>query len=449
VPTWRNWAGNQRARPRRLLRPTSEGQVAAAVAAVAARGGRVRCVGTGHSFTGLAATEDTLLDLGELTGVRHVDAATGIATIAAGTTLADASAQLALAGRAFENLGDVAVQTVAGASATATHGTGARFGNLASTVVGLRLVDGHGEVVDLDADDDPDALRAARVHLGALGVVTSLRIRTVPAFALHAEERVEDAGDVLADLDGFVDGHDHAELLWFPGSARPDRPGEVGLAIVKRQQRVALADAGRDGRGRVEAFVADEVIGNATFGAIVRASDHVPRAARAVHAVLRRTPPSTTTDRSDRVFASPRRVRFVEMEQSVPREAFPEAFRRIRRVYADLGRDVPFPVECRWVAGDDADLSPAHGGDRAYLAVHLSPRRHDLRFFAAVEAALADLDARPHWGKLHGLTAAELARRYPRWEAFQAVRHRFDPAGTFVNDHLDRVLGPVRVGIRS
>ncbi|WP_052667039.1 D-arabinono-1,4-lactone oxidase [Nitriliruptor alkaliphilus] len=435
---WRNWSGNQRSSPARLVRPADEAAVVRTVTEAAARGGRVRTVGAGHSFTGLVATDDTLLDLAALHGVREVDPATGVATIGAGTTLAATSAQLADHGRAFENLGDIAVQTVAGATATATHGTGARFANLASTVVGLRLVAGDGRTVDIDAGRDPDLLRAARVHLGALGVVTEVRVRTVPAFTLEAEESVEAVDEVLADLDGFVDGNDHAEFFWFPGSEGRAHPH--GLALVKRQQR---SNAPPRPRGAVTAFVSDELISNVVYGAIVRASDHLPSATRAIHAVLGSMPASAYAERSDRVFASPRRVRFVEMEQSVPREAFPEAFARVRRVFADRGRYEPFPVECRWVAGDDADLSPAHGGPRAYLAVHLSPRRHDPRFFAAVEEALLPLGARPHWGKLHGRTAADLATSYPRWSAFQAARAHLDPTGTFANDHLDRVLGPV------
>jgi L-gulono-1,4-lactone dehydrogenase len=447
VATWRNWSGNQRCEPAQLARPRTEDEVVDLVGGAASRGQRVRVVGAGHSFTGLVATEGTLVDLGDLRGVRHLDPHTGVATIAAGTTLADASAELAARGRAFENLGDIAVQTIAGATATGTHGTGARFGNLSSTVVGARFVTGHGEVVDLHDDRDPDTVRAARVHLGALGIATALQVRTVPAFTLEARETIEDVGDVLADLDAFVDGHDHAEFFWFPGSARPGR-GELGVALVKRNRRRATPPAPGEPRGELEAFVGDEVVSNALYGAIVRLSDHVPSATRAVHAVLRRLPDAAYAARSDEVFASPRRVRFVEMEQSVPREAFPEAFTRVRRVYAELGRDVPFPVECRWVAGDDADLSPTSGGPRAYLAVHLSPRRHDARFFAAVEEALADLGARPHWGKLHARTAASLAAAYPRWASFQDVRRRFDPTGTFGNDHLDRVLGPVHASAR-
>lgn len=441
--TWRNWAGNQRSTPQAVVRPDDEAAVADVVAAAARRGGRVRTVGAGHSFTGLVTTDGTLLDLARLRGVRRVDRDTGVATIAAGTTLAAASAELAEHGRAFENLGDIAVQSVAGAMATATHGTGARFGNLASTIVGLRLVTGDGEVVDVDGDRDPDLLRAAKVHLGALGVVTEVRVRTVPAFTLEASERIQPVEEVLADLDGFVDGHDHAEFFWFPGSDAPGRPG--GLALVKRQQR---SQAPARPRGTVEAFVGDELVSNTLYGAIVRVSDHVPAATRAIHAVLGRLPDSTYAERSDRVFASPRRVRFVEMEQSVPREAFPEAFDRVRRVFAERGRHEPFPVECRWVAGDDADLSPAHGDDRAYLAVHLSPRRHDAAFFAAVEEALVPLGARPHWGKLHQRTARDLAQVYPRWARFQEVRRTFDPTGTFANDHLDRVLGPVGREVR-
>jgi L-gulono-1,4-lactone dehydrogenase len=447
VANWRNWSGNQRCEPARLVRPRTEDEVVDLVARAAHRGQRVRVVGAGHSFTGLVATEGTLIDLAGLRGIRHVDPHTGVATIAAGTTLADASAELAAHGRAFENLGDIAVQTVAGATATGTHGTGARFGNLSSTVVGTRFVTGDGEVVDLHDATDPDAMRAARVHLGALGVATQLQVRTVPAFTLEARETIEDVGEVLSDLDAFVDGHDHAEFFWFPGSARPGT-GELGVALVKRNHRRDAPPGPGEPRGKLEAFVGDEVVSNALYGAIVRLSDHVPSATRAVHALLRRLPEATYAERSDRVFASPRRVRFVEMEQSVPREAFPEAFARIRRVYADHGRDVPFPVECRWVAGDDADLSPASGGPRAYLAVHLSPRRYDVRFFAAIEAALADLSARPHWGKLHARTAADLATAYPRWEAFQEARRRFDPAGTFANDHLDRVLGPVHAPVQ-
>ncbi len=439
---WRNWSGNQRCAPRTRLSPRDEGHVAEVVADVAARDGRVRVVGAGHSFTGLVTTDDTLLDLRHLQGVRAVDPTTGVATIGAGTSLAAASVQLADHGRAFENLGDIAVQSIAGATATGTHGTGARFGNLSATIVGVRLVAGDGRVVDVDADRDPDLLRAAQVSLGALGVVTEVRVRTVPAFTLEAEETVEPVDEILADLDAFVDGNDHAEFFWFPGSGRPGRPG--GIALVKRQRR---SNAAPRPRGRAEAFVGDELVSNVLYGAIVRVSDHLPTTTRGIHAVLGRLPASSYAERSDRVFASPRRVRFVEMEQSVPREAFPEAFARVRRVFADRGRHEPFPVECRWVAGDDADLSPASGGPRAYLAVHLSPRRHDAAFFRAVEEALVPLGARPHWGKLHARTADDLATAYPRWGAFQRVRAELDPRGTFGNDHLDRVLGPVRAQV--
>ncbi|MTV24294.1 FAD-binding protein [Nitriliruptoraceae bacterium ZYF776] len=422
--SWRNWAGNASCRPRIVERPRDEGDVVAAIAAAGRDGRRVRVVGTGHSFTPLAVTDDTLLDVAALRGLRHLDE-DGTATFGAGTPLHEASELLAAHGRAFENLGDIAVQTVAGAVGTGTHGTGARFGNLSSTVVGGRLVTAAGEVLDVDGD----LLPATQVSLGALGVLTEVRVRTVPAFTLEAVEAVRPVDEVLADLDDFVDGVDHAEFFWFPGSE---------VALTKRNARSQAPPAPR---GRLERLVGDELVGNLAFGTLVRACERVPRAVGGIHAVLRRLPESRFAERSDQVFASPRRVRFVEMEQSVPREAFPEAFARLRAFLERDGRAVPFPVECRWVAGDDAYLSPAHGGPRAYLAVHLSPRRHDPSWFAAIEELWRPLGARPHWGKLHTRRAADLAPAYPRWADFQAVRRELDPTGVFGNVHLDRVLG--------
>lgn len=438
---WRNWAGNQVAGPARLVAPRSDDALAAVIAATTARDGQVRAVGAGHSFTSLVPTTDTLVDLRHLTGLHHLDPTTGEATFGAGTPLHQVSATLASHGRALENLGDIAVQTLAGATQTGTHGTGARFGNLAATITGMTLLDATGAEVALTRHDP--ALRAARIGLGALGVVTTITVRTVPAFTLRAQETIEHLDEVIDDLDGFVAGHDHAELFWFPGSARH---GRDDLALVKRNDRT---DDPPRPRGRVERFVGDEVIGNVLYGAMVRAVDVQPRSLAALHAVLRRLPASRYAERSDLVFASPRRVRFVEMELSVPRPAFGEALARLRARFTRDGRPLPFPVECRFVAGDDADLSPAHGGDRAYLAVHLSPRAHDPAWFAAVAADLDDLGARPHWGKLHPWGAADLAPRYPRWDAFQTVRERLDPTGTFTNPHLERVLGAVghRVGV--
>lgn len=432
---WRNWAGNQAATPARHVAPRSDDALAATIAAATARGGQVRAVGTGHSFTSLVPTGDTLVDLRHLTGLHHLDPDTGDATFAAGTPLHRVSATLAEHGRALENLGDIAVQTLAGATQTGTHGTGARFANLSATITGMTLLDATGAEVTLGPHDP--ALRAARIGLGALGIATTITVRTVPAFTLRAQETIEHLDEVLADLDGFVDGHDHAELFWFPGSAHR---GRDDLALVKRHER---RDDPPQPRGRIERFVGDEVVGNLLYGALVRAVDVRPRSLTALHAVLRRLPASRYTERSDQVFASPRRVRFVEMELSVPRAAFGEALARLRARFARDDRPLPFPVECRFVAGDDADLSPAHGGDRAYLAVHLSPRAHDPAWFAAVAADLDDLGARPHWGKLHPWSAADLAPRYPRWDAFQAVRERLDPTGTFTNPHLAHVLGPV------
>jgi FAD/FMN-containing dehydrogenase len=144
---------------------------------------------------------------------------------------------------------------------------------------------------------------------------------------------------------------------------------------------------------------------------------------------------------SYRVFASPRTVRFVEMEYAIPREACAEAVREVRRLVEDRGLLLNFPVEVRFTAADTASLATSHGRATCYVAVHVFEGMPHEPYFSAVEAVMRAHDGRPHWGKLHGRTAADLAPAYPRWGEFQAFRARHDPHGVFRNAYTDRVLG--------
>jgi len=427
---WRNWAGNAACSPARVLRPSTEGQLAGAVAA--AGGGRLKVAGAGHSFTPIACTDGTLLDLRDYGALRSADTATGLVTVQAGMPLSRLNAELAALGLAMHNLGDIAYQTVAGAVCTATHGTGARLGNLSTAVVGLRLITADGTVLDCSASagEHPEVFAAARVGLGALGVISTVTLQTVPAFTLHAVEETRRVDAVLAELDALVDGNDHFEFFWFPGTP---------YAMTKRNNRVP---GPARPRGRVSAFVNDVVLSNVVFGAVCRASVAWPPASAALRAVVPRLGGTTYSDASHRVFASPRLVRFVEMEYAMPRAAFPEVFQRVRRLTDPLASRVVFPVECRWVAADDIPLSPSSGRDTAYLAVHVVRGNPYEDYFRGVERILDSVGGRPHWGKLHYQTADVLAGRYPRWHEFQAARKVVDPAGLFTNPHLDRVLGP-------
>ena len=431
MPRWRNWAGNQTCTPDVIAQPSTEAQLVQLVQRVADRGGRLRPAGSGHSFTPLVGSDDVVVDLSRYSGVLSVDTTSLTVTVQAGIPLRRLNTELAARGLALENLGDIAYQTVSGATQTATHGTGVRFGNLASRIVAMRLVDGAGQVVECSASVEPEIFTAARVGIGALGLVSTVQIQCVPAFNLHAVEGAEPVDELLEHIDDEVDGHDHFEFFWIPNTR---------WALTKRNRRT---DEPVRPRARWRAFRDDVVYDNMLFGLMCHVgrvrNDLIPRVARALPSKGR----ADYIDASYKVFASPRLVHFVEMEYAIPRLALPEALNRVRAHVAALGVHISFPVEVRFVAGDDIPLSTASGRDTAYIAVHVFRGTPYEEYFRGVERIMDDYEGRPHWGKLHFHDASTLAPRYPGWAAAQAVRARMDPLGTFSTPAMERVLGPV------
>ena len=428
---WTNWGRTSRAEPARIERPRSAEEVAQALARASAAGLTVRPVGAAHSFTALAATDGVLLETRGLAGLLAVDEARGRLTVGAGTTIAAAARLAARAGLALRNLGDIDHQTVAGAIGTGTHGTGGAFGAIASQVVGLQLVTAAGEVLEI-GEDDP-LLPAARVSLGALGVVTAVTLQCVPAFGLAAEERAEPLGPVVAGFADRVAAADHFEFYWFP---------HTDLALTKTNTRIAAEEVGPRG-SRLRRLVDDELLSNGLFELTCR----LGRAAPATVPAINRLAARTVAERAYRgpsheVFTSPRRVRFAESEWSVPLDALPAAFEAFRSALASSGLRISFPVELRAVAADDsAWLSTSFGRPSGYIAVHCYARDVRREYFRIAEDVFTAFDGRPHWGKLHTRSAGWLRERYPRFDDFLAERRRLDPGGLLRNAHLDRVLG--------
>ncbi len=428
---WRNWSGNERA-DAEVVRPTSADEVAAVLAAAARAGRRVRPIGSGHSFSGIGRPEHVQLCCDRLAGIGQVGD-DGLVTVGAGTPLHRLNAELVRQGWSLTNLGDIDRQTVAGALATGTHGTGARFGGLATQVRALELVTPSGEVLACDPGSDPDVFSAARVGLGALGVVTAVTLQAVPAFALRA---VEGPGTLTEAVDGFEElmtSTDHVEFYWFP---------HTDATLLKCNTRVPLDD-GLSPLPRWRAVWDDEILANAAFAGVVAAGRRVPALVPPLARMSAKALGSRSwTDHSHRVFVSRRRVRFLEMEYALRRAEAPAVLAELRRVHEANDWRAAFPVEVRLAAADDIPLSPAEGRDTAYIAAHVPAGTSPGPWFAALESIAGEVGGRPHWGKLHGLDATALRSRYPRFGEFLAGRDRLDPAGILTNDHLDRVLGP-------
>ncbi|MGC4863674.1 D-arabinono-1,4-lactone oxidase [Micromonospora sp. DT68] len=427
---WSNWAGNQRGTATAILRPGSPSDVVEAVRATAATGGRIRVAGSGHSFTPIALADDRRMELSELETTVSVDVERRLVTVPAGTTLQALNGLLARHRLALPNLGDIDAQTVAGAISTGTHGTGAAYGCLSTFVEALTLVTGTGELLHCSADENPDIFAAARVSLGALGVLIDVTLRCVDAFVLHAHERPAELADVLGELPALIDRHDHVEFYWFPYTTRVQ---------VKANDRVPANDRPLP---RWRGWLDDDFLSNTVFAGACRLGRAVPALAPGISAVSARALTERHyTDRSDRVFCTPRRVRFVEMEYGLPREALTEALTALRRIIDGLPFKVLFPVEVRFTAADDIWLSHGYGRDSAYIAVHQYVGMPYEPYFRAFEKVAAELGGRPHWGKLHYRDAESLAAAYPRFTDFQALRNRLDPHRVFTNPHLTHVLG--------
>jgi L-gulono-1,4-lactone dehydrogenase len=425
--TWTNWSGTVRAEVDPAT-PTTVDQLQEIVRQAAANGRHVKPIGAGHSFTAIGATDGVQLRPDRLAGVVRADRETGLVTVLAGTRLHDLNEALWPLGLAMANLGDIDVQTVAGAISTGTHGTGARLGGLATQVRGLQLVLADGSLFDVGQD----LINGAAIGLGALGVIATVTLQCVPAFALAASESPERLDDVLADLDQSVDNNDHYEFYWFPHTRR----------VLTKRNNLVLPGTRLRPISRLRHYVDDEFLSNTVFDAVNRVTTRRPALIpRANMIAARALSPRDYIDRSYRVFASPRRVVFREMEYAVPRLAVPHVLAEIERWLERSGERIGFPVEVRFAAPDDIWLSTAYGRPTGYLAVHQYHRRDHDRYFRAVEAIARSVDGRPHWGKLHHRDAASLAETYPRFGDFVALRDKLDPQRVFGNDYLTQVLG--------
>lgn len=424
--TFTNWAGSVTTKPAEFLQPTRIDEIPGIIT----RSRSVRTVGAGHSFSPVAAGEETMLNLDHLRGLVGVDKQRKRVRFLAGTRLRDVPALLRPYGLALANQGDVDPQSLAGAISTSTHGTGINYTGFAGTVTGLTLIDADGNTRTYSLDEDPDLLHLVVVSIGALGVVVEIEMQCVDAFDLQAEETGIDFDELMDNWEELSRGVDHFESYWFPHTDR---------AMVKANTRL---EPGDERRPRLKQFIDDELIGNGAFAAALALGRWVPAAIPALNrfatAVIShnryRAP-------AHEVFVSPRRVRFHEMEYAVPLADGPATVREIRRFIDAQDWRIGFPMELRTTAADDVALSTANGRESMYIAFHIPRVLNPQDYMPKIEPILRAAGGRPHWGKMNTLGREDFAQLYTRFNEFCELREAMDPQWRFGSPYLQKVFG--------
>ena len=418
---WRNWSGVAHAYPQARAAPASEGELAALLRTAQAP---IRAVGAGHSFTALAATQGTLLSLDRLTGLVSHDAATHEAVVRAGTRLGDLGPALSAIGQEMANLPDINRQTLAGAMATGTHGTGQGLRALHGEALSLRIVTPRGDIIDCDTMTNAGLYQCARVGLGAFGIVTQARLRNKALTRIRKRVALVALEEAYEQWPALVAAHRNAEMYVIPFTG-------LAATIVADETDDPVRPRGPD---------QDSAFLMALKGLRDWLGWSASARRAAAQALLANTPAEEAVDEGWRLLSNDRPHRFNEMEYHLPADAQIAALREVMGAIETHRSDVFFPIEVRRIAPDEAWLSPFYQRESGSIAVHAYYKDDHQFFFDLIEPIFHRHDGRPHWGKLHSLRAPDLAGLYPRWREAMDVRRELDPDGRLLNDYLRGLL---------
>jgi FAD/FMN-containing dehydrogenase len=410
--TFTNWSENLRCEPASIVKPSSEDAVIEVLAAV--QGGKARIVGAGHSFSPIHTTEHTLISLDNLAGISSIDSAAQRVVCGPGTRIRDFGDPLWKAGLVLKNQGDIDKQHIVGAISTATHGSGLRIPSFASAGRRFRLVTPSGEVLNVD-ESDPDLLAATQVSLGMLGVITEVELEVRESFALAERLEFWSLEEVLGRWDEENANRRHFSFFWMPASDSPDR------LFMEYPEGMDMAD-----RSRVKLY--DELPADVLDGDVeaVIAEQNLTR-----------------LDRPYRIYPDPEfqgEIMMRELEYMVPYEQGKDAFLALRELCLNEYPENKYPIETRFIAGEDAWLSPFYGRDSVSISICGHKPQDFMKFLKDVAAVLDPFDPRPHWGKIFFMDRERVAAAFPRYADFVEIRRRLDPDGVLLNDELARLF---------
>ena len=420
----KNWSGYLKWTPSNVYLPNTEEEIKQVVLKALNEKKKVRIIGSGHSFTPLSLTDDFLISLDNYQGIIHIDKEKLTATVKAGTKLHLLNELLFEQGLAMPNMGDINQQSIAGAISTGTHGTGTAFGNISTQISKIKFANGKGEIVSCSETDKPELFKAAQVSLGSFGIITEITLKCVPTYKLELVIKKAKLDTVLQTYQELNEQYRNFEFYWFPNTPY------VMLKLVN------LTDDVPD-KSTFSNYVQEMLLENYTFKIACEVSKMFPSLTRKISGIAADTiGKHRKVNHSHKVFITPRLVRFNEMEYNIPVEAYKEVKRDIVNWINKNNTTVLFPLENRFVQGDDIYLSPAYKRDSAYIAAHVYNKKEPTKYFKALEEIFSAYNGRPHWGKMNTLTYELAQKKYPMFDTFTKLRAEQDPDQTFLSDYL-------------
>jgi len=425
---WSNWSGTVNAAPEEIVYPSTIEDVASIVLACSNEGKYIRVVGSGHSFSAVAASDQVLMSLDNMQGIVSVNRGEHTATVWAGTKLKLLGELLYAKGLAQVNLGDIDVQSIAGAISTGTHGTGKRLGSISTQVVALTLVNGLGEIIECTEESHPQLFKALQISLGSLGIIVQVKLKLKPSYLLGYESMRMQLDKCLPQMSQLAEENRHFEMYWFP---------YANTCQVKIMNEVNFSTP----ETPIRDYFNEHIMENSLFGALSALCKVMPSLTKTVSRVSASSIPVTTKAAySHKIYATNRMVRFNEMEYNVPAEAMEDVIRDMRKAMDKQNFHVHFPVECRYVASDNIWLSPSYERDSAYIAIHMYRGMPYEQYFNAMEEIFLHYDGRPHWGKMHSLNGTQLKKLYPRWDDFIDIQSKMDPQRILLSPYMQQLL---------
>ena len=425
---WINWSGSVQCNPKEIKTPSSQEEILSIINKCAEQKSTIRVVGSGHSFTGLVGTEGTLISLNLYKGLASIDTQNNQATVLSGTKLKSLGELLLSNGMAQANLGDIDVQSIAGACSTGTHGTGITLGSVSTQIIEITLLTAKGEIIICSENSNKDIFKAAQVSLGALGIITKIKLQLVPAYKLKYIKRKASLDDCLTNIEKYKSENRNFEFYWFPHT------NSVQMKTLNITEEEPT-------KSSVMKYFNDMVLENGAFKVLSELCRVFPSLCKKVSKIsAAAVSAGVDINYSTKIYATPRLVKFQEMEYNLPAEKAVEALKEMRDCINAANFRVHFPIEVRFVKADDMYLSPAYHRDSVYIAVHMYKGMEYKTYFDAMELIFKKYNGRPHWGKMHTRTANELSQLYPMWNKFQEIRNRLDPSGLFMNPYLKKLM---------